>query len=276
MKRSIIVVLVALLTLIQFSLSGNVQADSTDVRTFVLSNELGAAGQGGLIDQLIAAGHGSESLSTVLQFLAADPSSGIPADFVTSVYSNAPGSDVFTAALSNFVGLNSPVLINADGTLNIAGIFGRDYDGDTGFTTSTVHYSGIALANFTITSDLNYFINTGHATQNNPNQNYQAIGIAYANHSRSFVISNELGTQNEGGLIDQLIAAGHGSDSLYDILVFLAANPSSGIPADFVVEVGASPVGSDVFTVTLNNFAGLNGPVCINADGTLGIQPIYG
>ncbi|MFH1157262.1 MAG: IPTL-CTERM sorting domain-containing protein, partial [Pseudomonadota bacterium] len=277
MKRSIIVVLVALLTLVQFVMSGNAQVAPTEVRTFVLSNELGATGlQGGLIDQLIAAGHGSENLYTVLQFLAADPGSGIPADFVAEVGTSPAGSEVFTVVLSNFAGLNGPVGINADGTLMMTGIYGRDYDGDAGFATNTVYYSGIGLANFTITSDLNYFIDTGVDTQNVPNQNYQAIGIAYTNHGRSFVISNELGTESEGGLIDQIIAAGHGSDSLYDILVLLAANPSSGIPADFVAEVHNNAPGSEVFTVTLNNFAGLNGPVCINADGTIKIKPIFG
>ncbi|MFH1152392.1 MAG: IPTL-CTERM sorting domain-containing protein [Pseudomonadota bacterium] len=278
MKRSIIVVLVALLTLVQFVMSGNAQVTPTEVRTFVLSNELGATGlQGGLIDQLIAAGHGNDSLYTVLQFLAADPGSGIPADFVAEVGTSPAGSEVFTVALSNFAGLNSPVCINADGTLKIAAIYGKDYDGDAGFVTTMVYYSGIALANFTITSDSNHFIDTGYATKNDPNQNYQAIGIAYTNHGRTFVISNELGTESEGGLIDQLIAAGHGDDSLYEVLVLLAANPSSGIPADFVAEVNGNDHNtSEVFTATLSMIRPAGGPFFINADGTISIQPSYG
>ncbi|MFH1155560.1 MAG: hypothetical protein V1793_17280, partial [Pseudomonadota bacterium] len=58
MKRSIIVVLVALLTLVQFAMSGNAQVAPTEVRTFVLSNE----GPGYLIDDLIARGYGNSNL----------------------------------------------------------------------------------------------------------------------------------------------------------------------------------------------------------------------
>ena len=86
--------------------------------------------------------------------------------------------------------------------------------------------------------------------------------------SRTLVLSNELGPAAQGGLIDRLIAAGYGSQNLYQILQLLAAQPGTGIPADFVASVGNNPAGSDVFTAALSSFAGLNGPVCINADGT--------
>jgi hypothetical protein len=122
MGKSMFAVLVVLL-LALFSLSGNVQADSTDPRTFVLSNELDpAAYPGGLIDQLIAAGYGSYNLYQTLQLLAAQPGGGIPADFVTSVGNNPTGSEVFTVALSNFAGRNNPVGINANGSLKITSI----------------------------------------------------------------------------------------------------------------------------------------------------------
>jgi hypothetical protein len=45
----------------------------------------------------------------------------------------------------------------------------------------------------------------------------------------SIVISNEAP--------GYLITAGHGSENLYQVLQFLAAQPGSGIPADFVTEV---------------------------------------
>lgn len=61
MKKSLPVLLVVLL-LALFSLSGKALAVSNDARTLVLSNESGAVVGGGLIDQLIAAGHGSENL----------------------------------------------------------------------------------------------------------------------------------------------------------------------------------------------------------------------
>ena len=270
MKKSLLVV-PAVVLLALFTLSGKALADSTDPRTFVLSNERGPAAQGGLIDQLIAAGHGDDNLYEVLQLLAADPASGIPADFVASVGNNPPGSEVFTAVLSSFAGLNGPVCINANGTLGIQPIFGRSYDGDAGFVTNKVHYPGIALANFTMATSPIYYIDAGSSGFPSPIY-YQAIGIAYANATRSFVISNEA----PGYLIDKLITAGHGSDNLYQVLQFLAAQPGTGIPSDFVTEVGSSPLGSGVFTEALSNFAGLNNPVGINADGTLMITGIYG
>jgi hypothetical protein len=252
--------------------SNPVWADSTDPRTFVLSNERGSAYGGGLIDMLIAAGHGSKSLYQILQLLYDQPGTGIPADFVASVGNNPGGSEVFTVALSNFAGLNGPVGINANGTLMITGIYGRDYDGDTGFKTNRVHYPGIALANFTLAEDDSDFIDTGHAIIT-VGGNYLAIGIAYANASRSFVISNEA----PGYLIDKLIAAGHGSDNLYQVLQFLAAQAGSGIPSDFVTEVGDNLPGSEVFTFALSIFADFeNNPICINADGSLHVASIYG
>jgi hypothetical protein len=271
MKKSILVVL-AVMSLALFSLPGNVQADSTDPRSFVLSNELGPGNQGGLIDRLIAAGYGSQNLYQILQLLAAQPGTGIPADFVASVGNNPAGCDVFTAALSNFAGLNSPVGINADGSLKIVSIFGRDYDGHTGYVTNEVHYPGIALSNFTMATSFVYYIDAGEAT-GAPFPNYLAIGIAWERSVRTFMLSNEA----PGYLIDKLIAAGHGSENLYQVLQFLAAQPGSGIPSDFVTEVGNNQPGSEVFTAALSNFSSVfNNPIGINADGTLIVAQILG
>jgi hypothetical protein len=63
MKKSMLVVLAGML-LALFSLSGKALADSDDPRTFVLSNELGTGNEGGLIDQLIAAGYGRKKDSS--------------------------------------------------------------------------------------------------------------------------------------------------------------------------------------------------------------------
>jgi hypothetical protein len=179
MKKSMLVVLVVLL-LALFSLPGNVQADPVDIRAFVLSNELGSELEGGLIDQLIAAGHGSDNLYQVLQLLAAQPGSNIPADFVTAVGSNPAGSEVFTAPLNNFTGLNGPVGINADGTIIICPIFGRDYDGHAGYVTGNATIAGVARISYTLASNASYFIDTGSSSVFVPGQNYLAIGIAWA------------------------------------------------------------------------------------------------
>ena len=178
MKKCMLVVLVVLL-LALFSLSGNAQAGPGDVRTFVLSNELGLEGQGGLIDRLIAAGHGSKNLYQVLQFLAARPGSGIPTDFVAAVGSNPPGSEVFTAAFSNFAGLNGSVGINADGTsFLITGLYGRDYDGIQGFVTSNANIGGVAPVRYALAIDSVYFLDTRLSSPSG--ETYKAIGIAWA------------------------------------------------------------------------------------------------
>ena len=219
----------------------------------MLSNEWH---RGYLIDKLILAGHGSENLYLVLQFLAAQPGSGIPADFVAAVGSSPAGSDVFTWPLNIFADVaNNPIGIGEDGTLTIAPIYGRDYDGHTGFATNTVQYSGIGPAKFTMATSPIYYIDAGANVDNGVTTYYRAFGIAWAQAEstgiRTFVISNEA----PGYLIDKLITAGHGSENLYQVLQLLAAQPGSGIPADFVTGVGSSPPGSDVFTAALTNFA---------------------
>jgi hypothetical protein len=195
MKKSMLVVLAGML-LALFSLSGNVYADSDDFRSFVLSNELGSANEGGLIDQLIAAGHGDDNLYEVLQLLTAQPGSNIPADFVTSVGNNLPGSEVFTATLSNFAGLNNPVIIGADGTLHIAAIFGRSYESDADFVNSDGTIQGVAIVRYTLALTEGDYIDTGYVTGVH-GQNYMAIGIAWAGAADPASIP----TLNEWGLI---------------------------------------------------------------------------
>jgi len=254
-----------------FSLSGQALADATDVRTLILSNELVSANQGGLIDGLIAQGHGGENLYQILQLLAAQPGNGIPADFVTSVANNPPGSQVFTVPLSTFAGLNNPVGINADGTFIIQPIYGRDYDGEVGYVTNLGN-SSIGAVWYTLASNASYFIDTGVPSGSGPN--HLAIGIAWikARDARTFLLSNEA----PGSLMDKLIAAGHGGESLYQILQFLAAQPGSGIPADFVTAVGSHP-GSDAHMFPLSTFADpSNNPIGIGDDGSLIVAGLYG
>jgi hypothetical protein len=81
----------------------------------------------------------------------------------------------------------------------------------------------------------------------------------------TFVLSNESG----GYLIDELIKAGYGNSSLYDTLVALQGTSGGVISDAFLATLAACPAGSEIFTASLSNFAGLNNPVCINSDGTL-------
>ncbi|HNW52419.1 MAG TPA: right-handed parallel beta-helix repeat-containing protein, partial [Prolixibacteraceae bacterium] len=78
----------------------------------------------------------------------------------------------------------------------------------------------------------------------------------------TFVLSNE-----EGGLIDQLIAGGYGNSNLYEGLV--ALEPASGgvISDEFMDKLASSPAGSQIFK-KLSEYAHLNGGIAINTDGT--------
>lgn len=273
MERKFLSAFLFIFLLILLPLSGGMQAGPNDYRTLVLSNELGATTGGGLIDRLIAAGYGSHSLYQVLQLLAAQPGSTIPAAFVTEVGNNPAGSEVFTVALSNFAGLNNPVGINGDGTLRIVSLRGRDYEGDPGFTGTDAVLTGVVWFRCTMADNSSYYIDTGFATIANPNQNYMAIGIVWANAIRTFFLSNE----TPGFLMDKLVAAGYGNQNLYQVLQFLASQPGSGIPADFVAEVGNNPPGSEVFTAPLHLAADpSNNPIGIGSDGSLIVAALYG
>ena len=81
---------------------------------------------------------------------------------------------------------------------------------------------------------------------------------------------------NENGLIDRLIAGGYGSSNLYDTLVGLQPSSGGALSDSFFATLRGNPSDSEIFTVPLFNFAGLNNPVCINSDGTFGIQPVFG
>ena len=352
--------------------------------TLVISNESG----GYLIDKLIAAGHGDDSLYEVLELLQPDFSSVITERFMKTLDSTPAGVEVFTVALSNFAGLNNPVCVNADGTLSIQAIFGRDYNGDTGYTTTQSNLTGIGAVSLTTADDAAHLIQAGvmevsaegtryykafailwmpadaitvagTATDdtailqiNNKTPsvrdntwdinvttgtvkggvsasdvtltglpaglNYTAAkgtgnnivitltGVAttaltgdatitavikgsavtetgardsegislklwYVGAGTTIVLTNEAAK-----LIDKLIAAGHGNDNLYKALELLQPFFSGVITDRFMKTLASNPAGSEIFTVALSSFAGVNNPVCINVDGTVRVQPIYG
>lgn len=271
MKKYLFACLFVLLAL--FSLSGSIRADAPYGTTLILSNELGSSGlQGGLFDRLIAKGYGSKNLYQILQLLAEQPGSGIPAGFVTAVGSSPAGSEVFTTTLSDVAPpVNNPIGISADGTIIAAGLYGRDYNGQSGYTTSNADITGVARFSTIMATSSAYYIDAGSLCNNlGVCTNYKAIGIVYTHAKRSFAISNE----EPGYLIDKLIAAGY--QNLYQALQFLAAKSGSGIPADFVTDVGNHPT-SDAFTAALSNFADWsNNPIVIGDDGTLIVAALYG
>ena len=97
------------------------------------------------------------------------------------------------------------------------------------------------------------------------------LKLWYVGPGTTFVLTNE------GGLIDKLIAAGHGANTLYDTLVFLQPYSHGTITDRFLTTLLAAPDNSTVFTVALS-VAALDGnnPKCINVDGTAFATGVYG
>jgi len=143
--------------------------------TFVLSNEA----PGYLIDNLIANGYGDKSLFEVLKALQPVSGGAVPLEFVNQLAVCPPESEIFTAQLKLFAGLNNPICVNSDGTLQIAAIFGNDYFQQAGYKTNIVSKEGIGKQLFTYSTSPSYLINTGYSTQQEFS-NYHAFTIAWS------------------------------------------------------------------------------------------------
>jgi hypothetical protein len=140
--------------------------------TFVLSNE------GGLIDYLIAAGNGSGSPYDALLTLQSSSGGVISDEFLDKLATCTEGSEVFTAKLSTFAGLNNPVCVNSDGTLRINPIFGKDYFGKEGYTTYPESQAGVGRELFTYSTNPEYYIDAGASLGES---RYKAFAIAWSN-----------------------------------------------------------------------------------------------
>jgi hypothetical protein len=231
--------------------------------TFVLSNE------GGLIDDLIRAGHGDKNLYQTLEMLKPKSGGAIPDEFMATLANCPAGSDIFTAALSNFSNAaNNPISINTDGTMRVVPLLGKDYLQTPGYFTLPENKSGYTPELFTYANTPGKYIDTGKSIMSG-SSSYKAFAIAWKV-STTFVLTNE------GGLIDELIRAGHGTKNLYQTLEVLKPKSDGLISDEFMATLANCPAGSDIFTAALSNFGGLNNPICVNTDGTLGIRPIFG
>jgi hypothetical protein len=233
--------------------------------TFVLSNE------GGLIDDLIRAGHGTKNLYQTLQILKPKSGGIISDEFMTTLAKCPPGSDIFMAALSNFGNsVYNPVCINTDGTLTINAIYGKDYLSKVGYSTLPLNQGGYTPELFTKANSTDKYIDAGSSGSSGGTAiNYKAFAIAWKA-STTFVLSNE------GGLIDDLIRAGHGTKNLYQTLQILKPKSGGVISDEFMATLAKCPAGSDIFTAALSKYTGINNPVCVNTDGTLRINDIFG
>jgi hypothetical protein len=141
--------------------------------TFVLSNEA----PGYLIDKLIASGYGNNNLFEVLTALQPVSGGAIPLDFLNQLAACPAGSDIFTAQLNYFAGLNNPVCINLDGTMSINAIFAEDYYQQEGYETYIGNQAGVGNELFTYASSPQHYIDAGAASELT---HYKAFTIAWS------------------------------------------------------------------------------------------------
>ncbi len=123
MKKILVMTLIMVLamSLIAWSAETKIKINvDKDVETFNISNESG----GFLIDALCPQ-YGNYTLYEVLvhlQSVAGEPA--ILQSFVDAVYNSPAGSEVFTAKISNYAGIQGAVEISANGTVHITGLKG--------------------------------------------------------------------------------------------------------------------------------------------------------
>ncbi len=143
------------------------------VTTFVLSNEA----PGHLVDYLIAQGHGNETLLQVLGYLKAQSGGVISDEWYNQVAAAPPGSEVFTARLSNYAGIVGGIDIAADGSLYMPSVKGRDYDGAPGFATAPSQNGEFT---FTYTQDVSHYVFTHDMNYGGViSKEYYAFGFAW-------------------------------------------------------------------------------------------------
>ena len=242
--------------------SASSQPQAATVETYtslVISNEA----PGLLVDHLIALGHGGETLLQVLSYLKAQSGGVISDAFYNQVASSQPGSEVFTAKLNNYAGLDGGIEICGDGTVYIPSIQGSDYYGSAGYPTAfSLDHQFI----FTYAQDAAHHIYTHSQNYGGGlTREYYAFAIAWKFEAvSSFILSNEA----PGHLVDTLVAQGHGGETLLQVLGYLKSQSGGAIPDDFYNKVASAPPGSEVFTATLGNYAWLVGGIEIAADGT--------
>ena len=232
MKKKILAwLLCAVMVLTIAPLPTALAADGDEPTTFVLSNE-----EGGLIDQLIAAGYGDSDLYEGL--VALEPASGgiISESFLDTLAGNPGGSAIFTQTLNDCAAWDA-IAINTDGTAFETSIKGRDYHGQEGYSTYPPDTSGAGRELFTSADSAAYYIDAP-----NGGTTYKVFAIGWSmNQPTTFVLSNE-----EGGLIDQLIAAGYGTNNMYELLANLQETSGGVITDEFLETLAACPAGSDI------------------------------
>jgi len=86
--------------------------------------------------------------------------------------------------------------------------------------------------------------------------------------SSSFILSNE-----DGGLINQLVAAGYGDYNLYQALVAIQGDTDPSVAEiitdQFLATLNSNPASSAIFTHKLSEYTGPGVAVAISTDGTV-------
>jgi len=149
---------------------------SEDVYTIIISNEA----PGRLIDRLVARGYGDLTLIEALAYFRDHSRGVISEDFYNQVYNAPAGSEVFTAKLENYVGIQGGVEISADGTIHTRAVTAAAYDGTTGYLTL---FGDSGQFKFTHAQDVANYIYTGNTQlQVGPivyNYDYYAFAIVW-------------------------------------------------------------------------------------------------
>jgi len=217
--------------------------------TFVISNEAG----GYLIDKLIAAGHGNDTLYEVLELLQPDFSGAITERFMKTLLSTSANSDIFNdeATLINFAGLNNPVCINADGTLSIQPIFGRDLYGHTGYTTTG---SNLGWTVWVTAADSHaYYVNAGIRAQDGEvTHYYKAFAILWMPELPAVTtdtVDTSGVTRSSAAVSGSVTDAGTASVTERGFVYGASANPTT---ANSKLAAGA---GTGAFSATLTGLA---------------------
>ncbi len=262
----LLVILLLVVTVVRPAVTRAAPAAET-VLSFIVSNEA----PGHLVDWLIAQGHGNDTLLQVLSYLKAQSGGVISDAFYNQVAAAPPGSEVFTARLRNYAGLDGGIEIAADGTINIPNIKAVNYTGRPGYGTQHSQY---LQSSFVYAEDAAHTIYThGQDYGGGLIKNYYAFAIAWkTGDTLTFILSNEA----PGHLVDWLIAQGHGNETLFQVLGYLRGQSGGIIPDAWYNQVAAAPPGSEVFTATLSNYAGLVWGIEIAADGTISIPSVAG
>jgi len=259
MKKKILAwLLCAVMVLTIAPLPTALAADGDESTTFVISNEWGSDGEGGLIDALIAAEHGDDTLYEVMQLLQPLSGGAIPADFMTALAACPADSEVKTVTLSNFAGLNGPVGVHEDGTLSIQPIFGRDLDGDEGYSTTGSNLNGVGTVRVTAADSPAYYIDAGSSGIGEGDTiYYKAFAIAWMVTTATpptvttDTVNTSGVTQNSAAVSGSVTSAGTASVTERGFVYGASANPTT---SDSKV-TAALGTGTGAFSATLTSLA---------------------